>query len=123
MRRELPRAGSHTPKVVNNGWGTARAQSTAITGGTESPLVLRTAQRGKKITVKVKAVRTGHSNGYAVSKPTGAVARRPQALFLLLPHREPPAGHPLSRVTGRRRHRGSGGRCRGMFGRVDGESG
>ncbi|MFD5426934.1 hypothetical protein [Streptomyces sp. NPDC127084] len=51
------------------------ANGTAITGATRSSLVLKTAQRGKKITVRVKAVRTGHSSGYAVSKSTGAVAR------------------------------------------------
>ncbi|MFE7776618.1 hypothetical protein ACFU5O_22575 [Streptomyces sp. NPDC057445] len=51
------------------------ANGTAITGATRSTLVLRSAQRGKKITVKVTAARTGHSSGSAVSRPTGTVAR------------------------------------------------
>jgi hypothetical protein len=33
------------------------------------------AQRGKKITVKVTANRTGHTSGPATSKPTSTLAR------------------------------------------------
>jgi hypothetical protein len=38
-------------------------------------LVLKAAQKGKKITVKVVAHRTGHKDGSAVSKSTKAVAK------------------------------------------------
>ncbi|GAA0302717.1 Tat pathway signal protein [Streptomyces turgidiscabies] len=47
----------------------------AIAGATRSSLVLKAAQKGKKITVKVTARRTGHKDGVAVSRATGAVAR------------------------------------------------
>ncbi|MEV7699585.1 hypothetical protein AB0O62_23975 [Streptomyces sp. NPDC086779] len=47
----------------------------AIKGATKTSLTLRTAQKGKKITVKVAARRTGHSDGSAVSKATKAVVR------------------------------------------------
>ena len=47
----------------------------AIAGATKSSLVLKAAQKGKKITVKVTARRTGHKDGVAVSRATGAVAR------------------------------------------------
>ncbi|MGY1498884.1 Tat pathway signal protein [Streptomyces sp. QTS52] len=47
----------------------------AISGATRSSLVLKVAQKGKKITVKVTARRAGHQDGAAVSKATGAVAR------------------------------------------------
>ncbi|WP_330289104.1 Tat pathway signal protein [Streptomyces sp. NBC_00576] len=47
----------------------------AIAGATKSSLVLKAAQKGKKITVKVTARRAGHQDGVAVSKATGAVAR------------------------------------------------
>jgi len=47
----------------------------AISGATKSSLVLKAAQKGKKITVKVTARRTGHKDGVAVSRATGAVAR------------------------------------------------
>ncbi|MEE1807703.1 hypothetical protein [Streptomyces sp. BE133] len=46
-----------------------------IKGATKSSLTLKSAQRGKKITVKVTARRTGHANGFATSKATKAVAR------------------------------------------------
>ncbi|MER6999835.1 hypothetical protein [Streptomyces sp. NPDC000410] len=45
----------------------------AIVGATKSTLVLKTAQRGKKITVKVTAHRTGHLSGAATSRPTATV--------------------------------------------------
>ncbi|MFE2814217.1 Tat pathway signal protein [Streptomyces nigra] len=51
------------------------AGGTAISGATKSSLVLKSAQKGKKITVKVIARRTGHKDGSAVSKATAAVAR------------------------------------------------
>ncbi|MFJ5848163.1 hypothetical protein [Streptomyces sp. NPDC092903] len=47
----------------------------AIKGATKSSLALKTAQRGKKITVKVTGRRTGHTSGTATSKATKAVAR------------------------------------------------
>ncbi|MCX4796808.1 hypothetical protein OG497_22625 [Streptomyces sp. NBC_01242] len=46
-----------------------------IKGATKSSLTLKSAQRGKKITVKVTARRTGHASGSATSKATKAVAR------------------------------------------------
>ncbi|MFI8100351.1 hypothetical protein [Streptomyces sp. NPDC086023] len=49
------------------------ADGTAIDGATGTTLVLRSAQRGKRITVKVTALRTGHYSGTAVSAPTAAV--------------------------------------------------
>ncbi|MGW0574607.1 Tat pathway signal protein [Streptomyces sp. NPDC002920] len=51
------------------------ANGRAISGATKSSLVLKSAQKGKKITVKVIAHRTGHKDGSAVSKATRAVAR------------------------------------------------
>ncbi|MGV9313742.1 cell surface protein [Streptomyces sp. NPDC003691] len=51
------------------------ANGKAIAGATKATLKPATAQRGKKITVKVIARRTGHLDGSAVSKATGAVAR------------------------------------------------
>ncbi|MFJ5129392.1 hypothetical protein ACIP80_30440 [Streptomyces sp. NPDC088555] len=51
------------------------ANGKAISGATKSSLTLKSAQSGKKITVKVTARRTGHSNGSATSKATKAVAR------------------------------------------------
>ncbi|MET9829489.1 IPT/TIG domain-containing protein [Streptomyces sp. NPDC006385] len=50
------------------------ANGRAISGATKSSLVLKSAQKGKKITVKVIAHRTGHKDGSAVSKATKAVA-------------------------------------------------
>lgn len=47
----------------------------AISGATTSSLVLKAAQKGKRITVKVIAHRTGHKDGSAVSAATGAVVR------------------------------------------------
>ncbi|MFJ6935026.1 IPT/TIG domain-containing protein [Streptomyces sp. NPDC101132] len=49
------------------------ADGTAIDGATGTTLVLRSAQRGKRITVKVTALRTGHHSGTAVSAPTAVV--------------------------------------------------
>ncbi|ANS66106.1 hypothetical protein SLINC_3882 [Streptomyces lincolnensis] len=51
------------------------ANGKAVSGATKSSLVLKAAQRGKKITVKVIARRTGHTDGSAVSKATKAVAK------------------------------------------------
>ncbi|MCQ9129240.1 Tat pathway signal protein [Streptomyces hilarionis] len=51
------------------------ASGRAISGATRSSLVLKAAQKGKKISVKVVAHRTGHLDGSASSKETGAVAR------------------------------------------------
>lgn len=47
----------------------------AISGATTSSLVLKAAQKGKRITVKVIAHRTGHKDGSAMSAATGAVVR------------------------------------------------
>ncbi|MEU5954882.1 Tat pathway signal protein [Streptomyces sp. NPDC047525] len=49
------------------------ANGTKITGATKSSLTPKSAQRGKKITVKVTAHRTGHHDGTATSKATGTV--------------------------------------------------
>jgi hypothetical protein len=51
------------------------ADGRAISGATKSSLVLKSAQKGKKITVKVIAHRTGHADGSAVSRATRAVVR------------------------------------------------
>lgn len=51
------------------------ANGKAIKGATKASLLLKTAQRGKKITVKVTARRTGHTSGTALSKATKTVAR------------------------------------------------
>ncbi|WP_405600190.1 hypothetical protein OG741_21295 [Streptomyces sp. NBC_01410] len=51
------------------------ADGKAIKGATGSSLKLAPAQRGRKITVKVTARRTGHSDGTAISKATANVAR------------------------------------------------
>ncbi|MET9786017.1 Tat pathway signal protein [Streptomyces canus] len=72
-----------TLKTSNGTWSPAAtsyayqwyANGTAISGATKSSLVLKTAQKGKKITVKVVARRTGHKDGSAVSKATKAVAK------------------------------------------------
>ncbi|MEV5982046.1 Tat pathway signal protein [Streptomyces sp. NPDC052114] len=50
------------------------ANGTAISGATKSSLTPKSAQRGKKITVKVTARRTGHRDGTATSGATGTVA-------------------------------------------------
>ncbi|MGW1953783.1 Tat pathway signal protein [Streptomyces sp. NPDC001920] len=49
------------------------ADGRAISGATRSSFVLKAAQKGKKVTVKVIAHRTGHHDGAAVSKATRAV--------------------------------------------------
>ncbi|MER5981372.1 Tat pathway signal protein [Streptomyces sp. NPDC001857] len=72
-----------TLKTVNGTWSPAAtsyayqwyANGTAISGATRSSLVLASAQKGKKITVRVVARRTGHLDGAAVSRATGVVAR------------------------------------------------
>ncbi|MER7566017.1 Tat pathway signal protein [Streptomyces sp. NPDC097941] len=72
-----------TLKTTNGTWSPAAtsyayqwyANGTAISGATKSSLVLKTAQKGKKITVKVVAHRTGHKDGSAVSKPTKEVVK------------------------------------------------
>jgi len=51
------------------------AGGTAIPGATKASLVLKNAQRGKRITVKVVARRAGHKDGVAVSAGTKAVVR------------------------------------------------
>ncbi|MFE2040850.1 Tat pathway signal protein [Streptomyces sp. NPDC059477] len=51
------------------------ANGAAIGGATKSSLVLKSAQKGKKITVKVVAKRTGHKDGSSLSKPTKAVVK------------------------------------------------
>ncbi|MEV6763479.1 Tat pathway signal protein [Streptomyces sp. NPDC051105] len=50
------------------------ANGKAISGATKSTLTLKAAQKGKKVTVKVTAHRTGHKDGTAASKPTRTVA-------------------------------------------------
>ncbi|MFJ3235302.1 hypothetical protein [Streptomyces sp. NPDC086787] len=47
----------------------------AITKATGASLGLTSAQRGRTITVKVTAHRTGHSDGTATSKPTAKIPR------------------------------------------------
>ncbi|MFE2055418.1 hypothetical protein [Streptomyces sp. NPDC059446] len=47
----------------------------AIKGATKASLSLKAAQKGKKISVKVTARRSGHGDGSAVSKATKAVVR------------------------------------------------
>ncbi|MEU0970593.1 Tat pathway signal protein [Streptomyces sp. NPDC005917] len=49
------------------------ANGKTISGATKPTLTLKLAQKGKKITVKVTAHRTGHRDGTATSKPTKAV--------------------------------------------------
>ncbi|MCT9080416.1 hypothetical protein [Streptomyces fulvoviolaceus] len=63
---------SLTPTSYSYQW---YANGKAISGATKSSLKLKTAQKGKKITVKVIAHRTGHKDGSAVSKATKAVAK------------------------------------------------
>ncbi|MFC8127107.1 Tat pathway signal protein [Streptomyces sp. NPDC057302] len=50
------------------------ANGTKITGATKSSLTLKSAQRSKKITVKVTAHRPAHHNGTSTSKATGTIA-------------------------------------------------
>ncbi|MER5357747.1 hypothetical protein [Streptomyces sp. NPDC002785] len=66
--------GTWTPAPTSYGYQWY-ANGKAISGATKSSLTLKSAQRGKKITVKVTARRTGHANGSATSKATKAVAR------------------------------------------------
>ncbi|WP_244177662.1 Tat pathway signal protein [Streptomyces atriruber] len=46
------------------------ANGTKITGATKSSLTLKSAHRGKKITLKMTAHRTGHHSGTSTSNPT-----------------------------------------------------
>jgi hypothetical protein len=72
-----------TLKTANGTWSPAATSYTyqwyangkAIGGATKASLVLKSAQKGKEITVKVTARRTGHKDGTAVSAATKAVAR------------------------------------------------
>ncbi|MEU0677803.1 Tat pathway signal protein [Streptomyces sp. NPDC006172] len=72
-----------TVKTSNGTWSPAGTSYTyqwyangrAITGATRSSLVLKAAQRGTRITVKVIARRAGHTDGSAVSRATGPVTR------------------------------------------------
>ncbi|MEU9619813.1 hypothetical protein [Streptomyces sp. NPDC048155] len=66
--------GTWTPAPTSYGYQWY-ANGKAISGATKSSLTLKSAQRGKKITVKVTARRTGHASGSATSKATKAVAR------------------------------------------------
>jgi hypothetical protein len=52
-----------------------QANGKAISGATQSSLVLKPAQKGKKITVQLVAHRTGHKDGSAVSRATKAVVK------------------------------------------------
>ncbi|MFJ4784295.1 Tat pathway signal protein [Streptomyces sp. NPDC088794] len=63
---------SPSPTTYSYQW---YANGKAISGATKTSLVLKAAQKGKKITVKVVAHRTGHKDGSAVSKATKAVAK------------------------------------------------
>ncbi|MDH6218439.1 Tat pathway signal protein [Streptomyces pseudovenezuelae] len=62
---------SPSPTTYSYQW---YANGKAISGATKTSLVLKAAQKGKKITVKVVAHRTGHKDGSAVSKATKTVA-------------------------------------------------
>lgn len=66
-------AGTWSPAATSYGYQWY-ANGKAISGATKSSLVLKAAQKGKKITVKVIAHRTGHKDGSALSKATKAVA-------------------------------------------------
>ncbi|MFF9849676.1 hypothetical protein [Streptomyces litmocidini] len=50
------------------------ANGRAISGATRTTFTLAKAQRGLRITVRVTALRTGHSSGVAWTRATGAVA-------------------------------------------------
>ncbi|MFF0556272.1 hypothetical protein [Streptomyces sp. NPDC004266] len=50
------------------------ANGRAISGATRATFTLTKAQRGLKITVRVTALRTGHTSGVAWTRATGAVA-------------------------------------------------
>ncbi|MFD8939215.1 cell surface protein [Streptomyces sp. NPDC059578] len=73
-RKLTVKPGTWTPAATSFGhrW---YANGQAISGATKSTLTLKSAQRGKKITVRVTAKRTGHVDGAAVTKPTSSVAR------------------------------------------------
>ncbi|MFI1466229.1 hypothetical protein [Streptomyces wuyuanensis] len=65
--------GTWTPAPTSYGYQWY-ANGVAITGATKSTLVLKSAQKGKKITVRVNAFRTGHPSGSALSRATATVA-------------------------------------------------
>ncbi|MFF1646190.1 hypothetical protein [Streptomyces sp. NPDC058240] len=66
--------GTWTPTPTSYGYQWY-ANGKAISGATKSSLTLKSAQRGKRITVKVTARRTGHASGTATSQATKTVAR------------------------------------------------
>ncbi|MFK4224744.1 hypothetical protein [Streptomyces sp. NPDC019890] len=70
--KAAPGSWTPTPSSYAYQW---YADGKAIKGATGSSLKLASAQRGRNITVKVTARRTGHSDGTATSKPTAKVAR------------------------------------------------
>ncbi|EFG04500.1 hypothetical protein [Streptomyces clavuligerus] len=75
MGRKLtaaPGAWSPAPSSYRYQW---YADGRTIAGATASALTLKSAERGKRITVRVTALRTGHDNGTATSGPTAAVTR------------------------------------------------
>ncbi|MEU5398290.1 cell surface protein [Streptomyces sp. NPDC005963] len=73
-KRLTAKPGTWTPVPTSYGYQWY-ANGSAISGATRSTLDLTSAQAGKKITVKVTARRTGHTDGTAVSKPTSSVTR------------------------------------------------
>ncbi|MGW0553667.1 hypothetical protein ACWDZ6_05610 [Streptomyces sp. NPDC002926] len=72
MLKAAPGTWTPTPSSYTYQW---YADGRAIKGATGSSLKPAAAERGKKITVKVTARRTGHSDGTATSRPTATVAR------------------------------------------------
>ncbi|MGI5481718.1 hypothetical protein [Streptomyces lavendofoliae] len=67
-----PGTWSPSPSAFGYQW---YAGGRALAGATRPTLVIASAQRGLRITVKVTAHRTGHLSGSAVSAPTVAVVR------------------------------------------------
>ncbi len=66
--------GTWTPSATSYKYQWA-ANGTAIKGATSASLKITAALLGKKLTVTVTAIRTGHPNGKATSKTTAAVAK------------------------------------------------
>ncbi|MEV0962004.1 hypothetical protein AB0J25_05200 [Streptomyces sp. NPDC049910] len=64
--------GTWTPAPTTYGYQWY-ANGVAITGATKPTPALRAAQKGKKITVRVTAFRTGHPSGTALSRATATV--------------------------------------------------
>ncbi|MFI5758193.1 hypothetical protein [Streptomyces sp. NPDC051569] len=64
--------GTWTPTPTSYGYQWY-ANGKAVKGATKSTFVLTRAQRSLRITVKVTALRTGHSSGYAYGKATAVV--------------------------------------------------